>query len=145
MNRTIILGLTGAAAALIASGGAGALPAVKALAGIAGGLWEVDGVPGHRAPIRTCVAEPLQLAYVEHGKAKCTPTILGDSPPNLRLSYQCTGGGFGQASVKAITPRSLRLDVQGIADGAPYNYVMQARRIGDCPAVVTPGKPERGH
>jgi len=33
-----------------------------------------------------------------------------------------------------VTPRSLRLDTQGISDGLPFHYVAQARRVGDCPA-----------
>jgi hypothetical protein len=128
----------------VAGGVAVAEASTKALAGVAGGLWEVDGVPGHNGAVRSCVADPLQLIYSEHPNADCTPTILGDNPPLLRVSFQCRSGSFGQASVKTITPRSLRIEVQGISDGAPYNHVMQARRIGDCARPGGGGRPERG-
>jgi len=32
-----------------------------------------------------------------------------------------------------ITPRSIRIETQGISDNLPFNYVIQARRVGDCP------------
>ena len=31
-----------------------------------------------------------------------------------------------------LTPRSLRIETQGISDSLPFNYVLQARRVGDC-------------
>jgi hypothetical protein len=33
-----------------------------------------------------------------------------------------------------LTPRTLRVATQGIAAGAPFNYVLHARRTGNCPA-----------
>ena len=60
--------------------------------------------------------------------------MLGDSADRCAVSYKCTGGGFGQATIKTLTPRSLRVEIQGISGGPPYGYVMQAHRLGDCPA-----------
>jgi hypothetical protein len=31
-----------------------------------------------------------------------------------------------------ITPRSIRIETQGISGDLPFNYVLQARRVGDC-------------
>jgi hypothetical protein len=31
-----------------------------------------------------------------------------------------------------ITPRALRISTQGISDQLPFNYVLQAHRIGEC-------------
>jgi hypothetical protein len=124
------------AAGTAASGWAAQLP--KSLTGVAGGQWELSGIPGSKAPVKQCVASPVELAFVEHKAPACTHLVLGDSGDLLRLSYRCVGGGFGQATIKTLTPRSLRVDVQGIAGGAPYAYVMQAHRVGDCPAAATP-------
>jgi hypothetical protein len=33
-----------------------------------------------------------------------------------------------------ITPRSIRIETQGISGDLPFNYVLQARRIGECTA-----------
>jgi hypothetical protein len=36
-----------------------------------------------------------------------------------------------------ITPRSLRISTQGISDNLPFNYLLQARRVGECPEKAT--------
>lgn len=130
----LLFGVAGAAAGAIAA----SQPAV--LAPVAGGLWLLDGLPGSRTSVQRCVAHPLDLVTVEHGGANCAITVLGEHGANVRASYQCGAVGFGQASIKVITPRSLRIEVSGISDGAPFGYVVQARRVGDCKQG-----PERGH
>ena len=138
MKRHLVL-IASAIGAMSATAGVFAAQSAQSLTGVAGGLWELSGIPGAKAAVRQCVADPVELAMVEHKNVKCTPAILNVSGSSVKLSYQCVGGGFGQATIKTITPRSLRLDVQGIADGAPYGYVLQAHRVGDCPT-----KAERG-
>ena len=128
------------ASLLAGSGAALAAATPKALQDVAGGLWELEGLPGSRAPVKQCVADPLKLALVEHKGGKCTETVLGEQGSTVRVSYQCGAAGFGQGSIKHITPRSLRVEVGGISNGAPYGYVVQARRVGDCPKGT-----ERGH
>lgn len=142
MNRPIFLiGAALAAATAAAAGWAAQTPA--SLAGVAGGLWELSGVPSSKTAVKQCVANPVELAFIEHKDAGCTHLVLGDSGDLLRLSYKCTGGGFGQATIKTLTPRSLRVEVQGISSGAPYGYVMQAHRLGDCPAPAPAETPHR--
>lgn len=132
-----------AAAAVTAAAGVLAAQTPQSLAGVSGGMWELSGIPGTKAPTKMCVAAPIELAFVEHARAACKPLVLGDSGDLLRISYRCSGAGFGQASIKTITPRSLRVDVQGIAANAPYAYVMQAKRTGDCKAAPSPPSPPR--
>jgi hypothetical protein len=36
--------------------------------------------------------------------------------------------------VTLITPRSLRIDTQGISGGYPFHYQIHARRVGNCAA-----------
>lgn len=136
-KRTSLL----AAAAFLASGSAlYAATAPKALEGVSGGLWELDGLPGAKVAPKRCIADPLKIALVEHKGAKCSETVLGEQGSTVRVSYQCGAAGFGQGSIKHITPRALRVEVSGIADGAPYGYVMQARRVGDCPKGAERGR-----
>lgn len=138
MTRTsILLGLAGCTAAATGA------PTSSVLAGVHGGLWELEGLPTSRAPVKQCIADPLKLAALEHKSGKCTQTILNEAGSTVRVRVQCAGGDFGQASIKLVTPRALRVEVQGIADGAPYGYVVQARNVGPCPAGGG-GKPERG-
>ena len=112
-----------------------ALPAAappSALGQAAGGEWEVSR-PGS-PPVKLCVAKPERLAQFEHRDAACKLDIIRDSGSDATISYTCPGGSFGQSRITALTPRSLRIETQGISDGAPFKYVLQARRMGDCQA-----------
>ena len=48
------------------------------------------------------------------------------------IEYKCASGGFGQSKMTLMTPRSLRIETQGISAGLPFNYVIQARRVANC-------------
>lgn len=104
----------------------------SALANVSGGLWEITGAPGLQKPIRECVADILALAQFEHRGQNCSRNTLSDSQGSTRIYYKCGAGGFGQTQVDVITPRSLRISTQGISDQLPFNYVLQAHRVGDC-------------
>ncbi|HEU5481699.1 MAG TPA: DUF3617 family protein [Sphingomicrobium sp.] len=121
----------------LACGGLGAICLLAAasppaaFAGAEGGLWEISRSGGQAAKL--CVADPVVLAQFEHRNEKCTRDVVRDSGSNTTINYTCSGGGFGHSSVKMVTPRSLRVETQGISGGAPFKYVFQARRVGNCP------------
>lgn len=127
MRRPVILALAAAApaAALAAS-------PPSALAQVAGGMWEISGAPGTQTPIRQCVADILALSQFEHRGHICSRKILSDSARSTLINYSCGSAGFGQTQIDVITPRSLRISTQGISEQLPFNYVLQARRVGDC-------------
>ena len=122
--------ILGAAIALPAAALAASGP--SALEQIAGGLWEMSGAPGSQAPIRQCIADVQMLAQFEHRARNCTRTVLDDNGTTTVISYRCGPSDFGQSQVNVITPRSLRIATQGISGQLPFNYVIQARRVGDC-------------
>jgi len=124
------------ASILACMGLAGAAIAARpgALAEANPGLWEISGYPGAKAPARECFPNVALLAQYEHRKQSCSSSIVSDHAPSSVIQYSCQGGGFGTSTVTMITPRSLRIETQGIADNLPFNYVLQARRVGDCPA-----------
>ena len=74
------------------------------------------------------------LAALEHRGQSCKQVVISDSPSSTVIEYTCSGGGFGRTKLTLLTPRSLRIETQGISSKYPFNYVIQARRIGDCPA-----------
>lgn len=103
-----------------------------ALAPTKGGLWEISGAPGSR-PVRLCVADPAVLAQFEHRGAPCTRVIIRDGRDTVEIHYTCAAGrGFGRSAITVLTPRSLRIDTQGISRNVPFHYLLQARRVGDC-------------
>ena len=122
---------------LIGVGGAALLLTLSAaqrpasLTNVEGGLYEIDMIGKGLRP-RICVADPMAFASYEHRGKSCTKTVISDGPGGAVIQYSCAGGGFGRSTVKAITPRSLRVETQGIADNAPFQYVFQARRVAAC-------------
>jgi hypothetical protein len=107
----------------------------SALAGVQPGLWEISGAA---APIRQCVTAVVALAEFEHRGRACKPKIISDRGHSIVVEYSCGAAGFGRSQIDVITPRSLRIDTQGISEQLPFRYVLQARRIGDCASTSTP-------
>ena len=105
---------------------------VPTLADAHPGLWEISG-SGGKVLARQCVAEIAALARFEHRGKLCSARILKSSGSSAAIEYSCGGAGFGHSDIAVLTPRSLRISTQGISDGLPFNYLLQARRIGDCP------------
>ena len=89
-------------------------------------------------PIRQCVADIAALARFEHRAKNCTAKVIRASAFG-EFDYSCGAAGFGHSQLTLLTPRSLRISTQGISGGLPFNYVLQARRIDDCPksAAIT--------
>jgi hypothetical protein len=100
-----------------------------ALGQVQSGLWEISGAG---APVRECVADAAALARFEHRSNNCSARILKDSGNLAKIDYSCGGAGFGHSEMTVLTPRSLRIETQGISGGLPFNYVLQAHRIADC-------------
>jgi hypothetical protein len=116
----------------VSAGAAVAVTVPRALAPATGGLWEVSrSATGHN-PTRICVATPDLLAQFEHRQQRCTRKIVSDVGSETLISYNCPGGGFGQSKMTLITPRTLRIDTQGISENLPFHYQLHARRIGAC-------------
>ena len=136
------MGRTRLALALLA-GAAGVLTLAaaaqpSALAQTQAGLWEISGAPGMKAPLRQCIANGASLAEFEHRGRNCSPRIISNSANSVVVQYSCGSADFGRSQVDVITPRSLRIDTQGISGGLPFGYVLQARRIDDCPGHTPP-------
>lgn len=96
------------------------------------GMWEISGVPGAKAPLKQCIANVAALGEFEHRGKSCSVKVISSTGSSTVVEYSCGAAGFGRSQVDAITPRSLRIDTQGISNQLPFSYVLQARRIGDC-------------
>jgi len=102
------------------------------------GLWEISGLPGSKVPVRQCVSNLTALAEFEHRGKACTAKIIHKTATSVVLQYSCGAAGFGRSQVDVLTPRSLRIDTQGISNQLPFGYILQARRVDDCPARPSP-------
>ena len=128
MNRTHFR-ITAAVAAGL---GLAAANSPALLAHVSGGLWEVSSSATGADPVRLCVSDALRLAQYEHRSARCSRRVIDSRGDEALINYSCAGSGFGNTRITMLTPRSLRLDTQGIKDGQPFGYVLHARLIGDC-------------
>lgn len=105
---------------------------IDALRGIEAGAWELT-LPGTRtAPIRMCVGEVSQLAQVAHRGRQCTRVTVDEQGKDVLIHYTCSGAGFGRVKMSVVTPRSLRIETQGVAGQLPFHTTYHARRVGAC-------------
>lgn len=111
--------------------GGAALP--SALSG--GGEWNVSTNATGTNGTNHCLADAGVLTQWEHRRAQCTRVVLSGTQDRADVQYTCTGGGFGNSKVQVLTPRSVRIQTQGIASGLPFGYTIHARRLGTCPVV----------
>jgi hypothetical protein len=125
------------AAGAIAASALTAAQQPSVLAGVQPGLWEISGAPGSKAPIKQCVAKVAALGEFEHRGKACTMKVVRDGGSSAVVEYSCGKDGFGRSEFNILTPRSVRIDTQGISDQLPFGYVLQARRVGECPTPVT--------
>jgi len=100
------------------------------------GVWEIGKNAAGRGE-RVCLPDPALLMQWEHRAKRCTQTVVNPAPDSAEVHYSCAGGDFGTSRVEVLTPRSIKVDTQGIAQGLPFAYVIHARRIGDCPGPST--------
>jgi hypothetical protein len=129
--------------AILLTAGAGAMLALTAaqrpgaLAQASPGLWEISGAEGAKSPIRQCLSDIAVLAQFEHRGRNCSSRVISSDASSTVIEYRCGGAGFGHSKIDVITPRNLRIETQGISDNLPFGYVLQARRVGDCPAKTS--------
>lgn len=121
--------LAGTGAGLLLMLGAAQRPA--AFAKVMPGLWELSGLPGGRR-VEQCIGDLMSFGRVEHRARACSQRVIRDGPTSLSIDYKCAPSEFGRSEVEVITPRSLRIETQGISRNLPFSYVVQARRIGEC-------------
>jgi hypothetical protein len=132
LSQSLALIASAALGVLVLSAAQRPVPRPAALSGVSGGLWEISQSATGANPTRQCVADPIALAQYEHRAASCTRVVIADKPSETVVHYTCPGGGFGQTKMTVLTPRSMRVETQGISQNAPFHYVLQARRVGDC-------------
>jgi hypothetical protein len=121
----------------LSMGASGTAQAPNLLASLEDGLWQfrkVGGGPSGAAVERLCVADQRKLAQVQHSRFNCEQTTLKTSAVTALISYSCAGRGQGLTSIRKEASDLIHIDSQGIANGAPFAFTVEARRIGACPA-----------
>ena len=120
---------------LVLLGAAPAPPPPRVLAGVQPGQWEISRSASGEAAQRLCVREVVELAGVEFRGEQCLRSVLGERGGSLVVELSCPRGDFARSTMQVTTPRSLRLETQGIHRGQPFAYRFYARRIGNCSSL----------
>lgn len=128
--------LMSVAPSAVATSPPGGPPPLMALGGLERGLWELRerGV-GQRdsAPVtRLCVRNPFELMQIRHRDGRCRHFVIADEPGRSVITYECPHSGTGRTDLRVETSRLVRIDAQGVADGAPFFLSLEGRRVGDC-------------
>ncbi|BBD98901.1 hypothetical protein SAMIE_1024020 [Sphingobium amiense] len=122
--------LMASSAAYAAGAPAPALP--SALQSLETGEWELRG-RGEGAEVRKlCVTDLRQLLQVRHGKAQCRSFVISDAPHDMSVTYDCAAAGNGRTDLRVETSRLVQIRSQGVAEGAPFAFSAEGRRVGAC-------------
>ncbi len=107
-----------------------ALPEVKAFSKLERGRWQLRGSDSE--PRSICLGDPAILVQLEHEGVRCEHEILANEAGGATVQYSCPSRGYGHTSIRIETPRLARIDTQGLADGRPFSYRVEARKVGTC-------------
>lgn len=110
----------------------GAGQSLAMLDGLEAGRWEVRVREPGVEPQRICMATGRRLIQLRHPGAACETFVVQDSPNEVVVQYTCRGHGYGRTHIRRETGRLVQIDSRGIAEGLPFEFNAEARRVGDC-------------
>ena len=110
-----------------------AAPTLGALVKLEKGLWQVRELDGAVSGASLCLGDAAQLLRFEHrAVAGCSSEVLENGAKSATVQYSCAGQGMGHSHLRVETPRSVRIDTQGLSKGRPFSYRLEAQRVGNC-------------
>lgn len=110
---------------------AGDRPALAMLNDLDAGRWELR-VRDDGSVERLCLPDVKRLIQLRHPADSCDRLIVIDEASEVTVQYTCRGRGYGRTHIRRETSRLVQIDTQGIADGLPFAFAAEARRVGDC-------------
>lgn len=107
-------------------------PSLAMLDSLQPGQWEVRDrdLAGGRS--RICIESGRRLIQIRHMREACRSFTVQDTADAVTVHYTCPGNGYGQTSVRFESAQLVQLETQGIAQGLPFNFRAEVRRVGAC-------------
>lgn len=124
-------GLATALAAALAAPAIGQKPALAMLDQLDKGRWELR-IRDDGSVQRLCLPDARRLIQLRHPTAACERLVVDDDSSQVTVQYTCRGQGYGRTHIRRESNRLVQIDSQGIADGLPFSFAGEARRVGDC-------------
>lgn len=115
---------------LIGAGGAAPQHSLQALNGIENGQWQLKETGG--AARNVCLRNPAVLLQLRHPGAQCTQVVIENTKDVATVHYTCPSHGYGRTSITVETGRLVRIESQGVVDGAPFSLEIEGRKTGAC-------------
>lgn len=97
------------------------------------GSWELRMREPGAPTQRLCVPSGRRFIQLRHPGRECERFVVQDAPSEVIVQYTCRGRGYGRTHIRRETSRLVQIETQGIADGLPFDFTAEARRVGDCP------------
>lgn len=111
-------------------------PQLSALSLLQPGQWTLNAHDAAFATRSICLGDTRVLLQIRHPLPMCSRYVVTNDPRRAVVSYTCPGAGNGLTTVRVETSRLAQIETQGVAGGAPFDLVIEARRTGECPIVV---------
>jgi len=121
-----------ALALLLAVPGSAQGPGLAMLDHIEPGHWELRLRDGGNSVESMCITNGRRMIQLRHPNIACESYVVSDGANDVTVQYTCRGRGYGRTHVRRESRRLLQIESQGIADGFPFDFAAEARRIGDC-------------
>lgn len=96
------------------------------------GNWEIRLRGSDEGIQRVCLADGRGLIQLRHRNSNCEKQIVSDGAREVAVQYTCRGQGYGLTRIRKETDKLVQIDSQGVANGQPFNFSAEARRVGDC-------------
>ncbi|HWU96517.1 MAG TPA: hypothetical protein VN029_13040 [Sphingomonas sp.] len=132
-RRTMCVALAGASLFLVGGGAAVAHRSgtQSVLTQIERGQWLLKERLGTERKV--CFTNPNSFIQIAHGPGPCEQFVISQDAHQATIGYTCTGHGKGRTTVTVETPRLVRIETQGVLDGAPFEQEYEGRRVpGTC-------------
>lgn len=107
-------------------------PLLAMLDSLEPGLWELRIREVGGGVERICLRDGRRLIQLRHPAAACDRIVVEDSAGEVAVQYTCRGQGYGLTRIRYETPRLIQLDSQGVANGLPFAFAAEGRRVGNC-------------
>jgi hypothetical protein len=110
----------------------GQKPTLAMLDQLESGRWELHVRDPGAAVERLCFRDARRLIQLRHPADSCESLIIDDKPSDITVQYNCRGRGYGRTHIRKETGRLVQIETQGIANGLPFAFTAEGRRVGDC-------------
>ncbi|MEJ2409968.1 MAG: hypothetical protein P8Y48_11680 [Novosphingobium sp.] len=96
------------------------------------GAWELRERGESGAVHNVCLDNGRKLIQLRHPGAPCPSVVVDDKADEVTVQYTCKGQGYGRTHIRRESNGLVQVDSQGIANGLPFSFSAEGRKVGSC-------------